>query len=110
MKHLSVWDQLVQLPYLNLYGKVVSSALELDLFTHLQEKKNPAELAQAMGWNEANTGYLLATLGTYGFLQKTGDSYVNSQEAQKYLVRGTPDYLGGFIHFTDRTRAWCPWM
>ena len=108
MKHLSVWDQLVQLPYLNLYGKVVSSALELDLFTHLQEKKNPAELAQAMGWNEANTGYLLATLGTYGFVQKEGDGYVNSQEAQKYLVRGTPDYLGGFIHFYSQNEGMVP--
>lgn len=108
MKHLSVWDQLVQLPYLNLYGKVVSSALELDLFTHLQEKKTPAELAQAMGWNEANTGYLLATLGTYGFVQKEGDGYVNSQEAQKYLVRGTPDYLGGFIHFYGQNEGMVP--
>ena len=48
MKYLSVWDQLVQLPYLNLYGKVVSSALELDLFTHRQEKKTPAELALSL--------------------------------------------------------------
>ena len=108
MKHLSVWDQLVQLPYLNLYGKVVSSALELDLFTHLQEKKTPAELAQAMGWNEANTGYLLAALGTYGFVQKEGNGYVNSQEAQKYLVRGTPDYLGGFIHFYGQNEGMVP--
>lgn len=108
MKHMSVWDQLVQLPYLNLYGKVVSSALELDVFSHLQEKKTPAELARAMGWNESNTGYLLATLGTYGFLQKVGDGYINSQDAQKYLVRGTPDYLGGFIHFYGQNEGMVP--
>lgn len=34
--------------------------------------------------------------------------YVNSQEAQKYLVRGTPDYLGGFIHFYSQNEGMVP--
>ena len=56
MNRMSVWEQLVQLPYLNLYSKLVNAALELDIFSHLT-KTETAELAAEMNWDEANIGY-----------------------------------------------------
>lgn len=39
MNHISVWNQLVQLPYLNLYSKLVNAALELDVFLIFRNRK-----------------------------------------------------------------------
>mgnify|MGYP000573868686 CR=1 FL=1 len=34
-KSVSVWEQLVQLPFLNLYSRLLNAAMELDVFSQL---------------------------------------------------------------------------
>ncbi len=97
MNKKSVWEQLTQLPFLSLYTKLVNSAMELDVFSHLREKKTAGELAGEMGWNAMSTDYFLKALTSIGFLKKEGDAFVNTEEAEQYLVKGKPEYLGGFL-------------
>ena len=33
-KSVSVWEQLVQLPFLNLYSRLLNAAMELDVFSY----------------------------------------------------------------------------
>lgn len=99
MNRKSVWEQLVQLPFLNLYSNVVNSAMELDVFSHLSRPITAEELAKEQGWHAGNTDYLLSALVSVGFLKKEGDRYQNTEEADRYLVKGKPEYLGGFLLF-----------
>ncbi len=97
MNHISVWNQLVQLPYLNLYSKLVNAALELDVFSYLSEPETVENLAVKLGWNTTNTGYFLGALSALGFVTQAGGKFQNTEEAMRYLVKGSPEYLGGFI-------------
>ena len=108
MKELSIWNQLTQLPYLTLYTNVVNSAMQLDIFSQLSEKTTPEKLAAAQGWHEANTRYFLSALYALGFVEKEGDEYWNCPEAERYLVKGKPEYLGGFLLFYGLNEGTAP--
>lgn len=108
MNHLSVWDQLTKLPYLTLYTRLVNSAMELDVFSHLSEKTTAAALAQRLGWNPENTSYLLCALTSIGFIEKDGSFFKNTPQAEQYLVKGRPEYLGGFLLFYGRNEGTTP--
>lgn len=90
---------LTQLPYLNLYTNLVNSAMELDVFSRLTEPTTTGTLAGKMDWNPSNTGYLLSALTSIGFVEKNGEFYRNTSETDRYLVKGSPEYLGGFLLF-----------
>ncbi|HJC22370.1 MAG TPA: ATP-binding cassette domain-containing protein [Candidatus Eisenbergiella merdavium] len=108
MNRKSVWEQLTQVAFLPLYTKVVTGSLQLDIYSHLSEKTTAKELAEKMGWNEANTGYLLNGLASIGFVVREGDTYQNSEEAERYLVQGKPEYLGGFIQYYVMSEGMIP--
>lgn len=98
-KSVSVWDQLVQLPFLNLYSRLLNAAMELDVFSQLCQPVTAEALAVHMGWHKANTEYLLSALVSIGFLNKTDGTYQNTAEVDRYLVKGKDEYLGGFLPF-----------
>ena len=108
MDQKSVWNQLTQLPFLGLYTKLLTAAMELDVFSQLSEKITAKELAKKGGWNEANTDYLLRGLTSVGFVKMDGDSFHNSDEAERYLVKGKPDYLGGFLLYYTMNEGTMP--
>ena len=97
MNRETVWTQLTKLPFLQLYTKLVNAAMQMDVFSQLTEPVSAKDLAARMGWHEANTGYLLSGLAAIGFIEKDGALYRNSREADRYLVKGRPEYLGGFM-------------
>lgn len=99
MNKRSVWEQLTQYPYLELYGKLLSGALQLDVFSDLTQKTTAAALAERRGWNVANTDYLLSALTSIGFVEKIGDCYQNVPDANRLLVRDSPEYLGSFLQY-----------
>ena len=98
-KSVSVWEQLVQLPFLNLYSRLLNAAMELDVFSQLCQPVTAEALAVHMGWHKANTEYLLSALVSIGFLNKTDGTYQNTEEVDRYLVKGKDEYLGGFLPF-----------
>ncbi len=66
MKELGVFKQMAQLAYLPIYHKLLSGAMELDVFSKLTASKTAEELAEQEGWNSTNTVYLLGALSSLG--------------------------------------------
>ncbi|MDD3415019.1 MAG: class I SAM-dependent methyltransferase [Lachnospiraceae bacterium] len=108
MNKKTVFEQLAQLSYLPLYEKVLTASLELDVYSHLCEKTTAEILAKKLGWNAANTSYFLEGLTALGFVMKDGNLFYNSDEAEKYLVKGKPEYLGGFIQYYSANEGSMP--
>lgn len=108
MNKQSVWEQLTRLPFLNLYEKLINSAIELDVFSHLTTPKTAKALAEEMGWHPQNTEYLLSALVSIGFLKKQSVYYENAEETNRYLVKGTNEYLGDFLLFYGQNEGSVP--
>ena len=71
------------------------AGMELDLFTPLKDGPLTAqEIAQAAGTNRAKTAPLLHALVAVGLLKVDGARFRNSPEADRFLVRGRPEYIG----------------
>jgi hypothetical protein len=74
---------------------VLQAGLELDIFTPLG--KGPLDataIAKAAGTDPAKTSHLIQSLVAIGLMQFDGIRFSNSPEADRYLVRGKPDYIG----------------
>ena len=99
MNKQSVWEQLTKLPFLNTYKNLITSAIRMDVFSQLTEPVTAKTVAEQMGWHEGNTGYLLESLVSVGFVEKEGDAFSNTAETNRYLVRESDEYLGGFLLF-----------
>lgn len=71
------------------------AGLQLDLFTHLREKPLSAEnLATKIGVRSYKLQPLLFSLVQAGLLIFKDSSFLNSSEANQYLVKGEPAYVG----------------
>src|SRR5262245_14991583 len=71
------------------------AGMELDLFTPLKDGPLDASaVAKAAGTDPGKTVHLLHGLVAIGMMQFDGSRFSNSPEAQRYLVRGTTDYIG----------------
>jgi hypothetical protein len=71
------------------------AGMELDLFTPLKDGPLDAvAVARAAGTNPAKTAQLLHALVAIGLMGFDGKRFSNSPEANRYLVRGKPDYIG----------------
>ena len=95
----SIYEQLTALPYLSAYRRLIEGAIELDVFSQLEEPVTAAALGQRMGWHEGNTLYLLQGLSSIGYVKKSGDTFQNTLDASKYLVKGKPEYMGSVLLF-----------
>ncbi len=74
----------------------MKAGMALDLFTPLAEGPMDAEaLAAAVGVAPARFELLLYALVSAGLLSEEGGRFANTPEAERYLVRGLPTYLGG---------------
>lgn len=98
-KNLSIYEQLVALPYLNTYKQLVEAAIELNLFSHLEKPITSDELSFKMGWNNYNTFNLLKGLYSIGYVKRDGDKFSNMEETSKYLVKDKPQYMGDVLKF-----------
>ena len=71
------------------------AGMELDVFTPLKGGPLTADqIARAVGTDPAKTAPLLHALVAIGLLKFDGDRFLNSPEADQFLVRGSPDYIG----------------
>ncbi|MFZ5645941.1 MAG: methyltransferase [Bacillota bacterium] len=76
------------------------AGMQLDVFTPL--KNGPLEaktLARNLGIMEDKLTPLLYALVVAGLLKIENKSFSNTPEADKYLVRGRPEYIGGLSGF-----------
>ena len=72
------------------------AGMELELFTPLKDgPMTSQELAQALGANAGKLRPLLYSLTAAGLLLESDGKFANTPESQRFLVQGSPDYLGG---------------
>jgi len=72
------------------------AGMQLDVFTPLKDGPlTAAQLAAVLGVNTEKLSRLLYALVTAGLLTVDGDRFANTPEAQQFLVKGQPTYLGG---------------
>src|SRR5262249_34212325 len=76
------------------------AAIELDLFTHIAAGRRTAEeIAAACGAAPRGVRILADYLTIIGFLRKQVDRYELTPDADAFLNRNSPAYLGGAVEF-----------
>lgn len=72
------------------------AGMQLDLFTPLKAgPMRPEQIANAIGVDVAKLKPLLYALVAAELLTVDGDRFANTDEANHFLVRGSPSYMGG---------------
>jgi predicted O-methyltransferase YrrM len=71
------------------------AGMQLDVFTPLKDGPLSAEqIARVVGLDPSKTAPLLHALVAIGLLTADGDRFSNTREADHFLVRGRPTYIG----------------
>ncbi|MBE6511696.1 MAG: hypothetical protein E7Z75_00895 [Methanobrevibacter olleyae] len=92
-----IYENLVQIPYLSIYTKVLFSALELKLFDYLKEAKTSKEISDELKFHHQNTELFLNGLYSLGLLKKEDDKFQNMEETNRYLISSSPYFFGDFL-------------
>lgn len=83
-------------------SKTLLSAIELGVFTELADGPLPASsLAQRTGVHSRSALDFFDSLVALGFLSRREQSYSNTDEAARFLVRGKPGYIGGMLEMAN---------
>jgi len=74
------------------------AGMQLDVFTAISGKQvTSKQLADIINLNENHVERLLYGLLSIGLLKEEKDKFMNTTEAEKFLVKGKPDYLGNHV-------------
>jgi SAM-dependent methyltransferase len=80
--------------------EALRAAIELDLFTHVAAGRHTAAaIAESCGASPRGIRILADYLTIVGFLRKSGDRYEVTPDADAFLNRNSPAYLGGAMEF-----------
>jgi len=83
------------------------TAVELGLFAALgTHEKTSATVAAALGTDPRATDRLMNALAATGFIRKHGSAFANRPEGRRFLVPGSPEYLGGLMHQVHLWESW----
>jgi hypothetical protein len=83
-------------------AKTLLSAIELRLFTELASGPQPYDaLRVRLGLHERSARDFFDTLVALGFLTRTGDQYANADDADLFLDRNKPSYIGGILEMAN---------
>ncbi|WP_291353146.1 methyltransferase [Desulfosporosinus sp.] len=94
---------LLDMIYAPMYTKILLAAIELDLFSELEENKTYNDVAVRLGLHPKNTSYLLDSLTAMGLLKKSDEFYDNTALSKKYLVRSQEMFIGEHLKVTCMT-------
>ena len=75
-------------------SRLITAALELQVFDSLEHYRSCAEISERLGTQSARTGFFLDALVTLGLLQKRRSEYINTADANRFLRSDSPLYLG----------------
>ena len=90
-------------------SKILLTAVRFELFTHLAVKggMSAAQVKETLGWDctDRHAFDFLDTLASFGFLERQGllaeAVYTNGADADFFLDRKKPTYLGGILEMAD---------
>ena len=106
MNEVPTPDRMMQLG-LGFWGsKAMLSAVEFGLFTELARGPSDVErLSERLGLHRRGACDFLDALVALGTLEREGEVYRNTPEADLYLDRAKPTYIGGIMEMAN-TRLW----
>lgn len=89
-------------------SKIFLTACEMDIFSRLSPKaKSIAELSKDLGINARSLEIFFGGLASIGVIEKKGGLFLNSPEAEEFLVKGKPNYRGSI--FKHANFYWKDW-
>jgi 3-hydroxy-5-methyl-1-naphthoate 3-O-methyltransferase len=89
-------------------SQALVAGVELDVFSLIADGKRTAnKIARSASATERGTEHLLDVLVGLGYLKKKGREYRLRPVAERFLVRGKEEYIGGFVYETKMT--WSGW-
>jgi predicted O-methyltransferase YrrM len=85
-------------------SQTLVTAHERDIFGRFAEAPGltTQELAHALGLHERPVEQLVTGCAALGLLERHGEGYRNTPMTDQYLVRGRPDYVGGWVEIVSR--------
>jgi ubiquinone/menaquinone biosynthesis C-methylase UbiE len=100
-------EQLLQMSFSLAPSRVLASALQLEVFSHIAAgNRTAAEIAQAAAANERAMRMLLDALVGLQLLGKSNNGYELKPVSQNFLVRSSPTYLGTMMESDHMWNAW----
>ncbi|MBD0370273.1 MAG: methyltransferase domain-containing protein [Pyrinomonadaceae bacterium] len=100
-------EQLLQMSLSFTPSRVLSSALQLDVFSHIAAGKRTADdVASAAGANARAMRMLLDALAGLQLLVKKNEGYELTPASENFLVRSSPTYLGTMM---ENDQIWNSW-
>ncbi|BCQ23187.1 methyltransferase [Caballeronia sp. NK8] len=95
-------ERLLQMGMAFWASKAMLSAVELGVFTQLATGPQPAEdLTRALGLHPRAALDFLDTLVALGLLTRDGGRYANAGDADIFLDRNKPTYVGGLLEMAN---------
>ena len=79
--------------------QMVVEAIDLKLFDFLTTYQNAAEVAEGTGYHARNVELLCNALTAAGYLEKSGDTFKNTDVVSFYLDSSSDYYLGSYVQF-----------
>jgi cyclopropane fatty-acyl-phospholipid synthase-like methyltransferase len=105
---MSDFRKLMEFSRLFQVSKIFLTACELDIFSHLSPTpKGIAELSKELGISARSLEIFMGGLCATGTIEKKGDLFSNSPEAEEFLVKGRPNYRGEI--FRHANFYWNEW-
>lgn len=102
-------DRLLQLGMGFWGSKTMLSAVELGVFTHLAGAGRTAkELEELMGLHPRSSRDFLDALVALGALERDGGTYRNAADADLFLDKAKPSYVGGLLEMMN-SRLYANW-
>jgi len=88
-------------------SRVILTALELDLFTAVDEPSTPAEVAARLDTDPRATEMLLNALTAMGLLRKQGHSFRNAPAAARHFSASSPQCArAAMLHTANLWKRW----
>jgi hypothetical protein len=102
------FSQLMALASGQAEARILQTAVSLAIFEALASgPRDAGTIAVNLGLDPEATELLLNALAALGVLTKNAQAFALSASASRYLIRRSPEYLGGMILFEDL--SWQSW-
>ncbi|MFO7963063.1 MAG: methyltransferase [Desulfobacterales bacterium] len=100
--------RLQNISYGHKQSAALRAAIELDLFTAVSKgAASFKEIARKLEINELNAERLIVACAGMGLLEKEEGGYKNAADAERFLVKGKPTYVGPWLLFaTQDFESW----
>jgi len=96
-------DQILQIGLGFWASKALLSAVEMEVFTELARGPESLEkLAGRLGLHPRSSRDFLDSLVALGFLERNGETYLNTPATDIFLDKHKPTYIGGILEMANR--------